>query len=395
MGAHKFKAPWAYPKSPLSRPGPPMGTVVNPFKNGFPGVTPERKKLREELYTAIPGLVDHVAKPKPKPKPRLSTPTASRPLPPPLSRAVDVHPVFDDDVFSDLPLPSNLLSSDPPEPHSESPPGALAPRCSKKRCRKLLPPAYRYKMCAKCREYGRNSSKRAAERKRAELEHLYNARSSSPGGDVAMMDVDREDESLPVEERLKKWISKLRVAGRLPLASSDNGKEDYEEGEDGSGKRKVSGSSSASTDNSKKRRVDENGEQEYQSQADLSRALSDYMRRIQSVTSVGDFLGSYMVAVDEHKEVTEAGAIRVAKEIVQSGNIFASLCDPPAKKRWRSNGQPSVQVDLWCECSDGNFKENNLCDGAIAVFVRPKTVEHPQFGLVHGHKVTVKVVHDP
>lgn len=101
--------------------------------------------------------------------------------------------------------------------------------CSKKGCRAQLPPSNRFKTCDVCREKGRENNREFQERKRTLA--LLKSQASDP------MDVEDVENDLPMEERLKNWMKKLRAAGKLPLVVRVNEKEDYVE--EASEKRKV------------------------------------------------------------------------------------------------------------------------------------------------------------
>lgn len=201
-------------------------------------------------------------------------------------------------------MPSSDSTSAPPEL-------AEARICTKKTCHRKLAPDSRYKTCDRCRASGRRQQKRAKDKKRQE--RLVASMLELSSDDTIPT---QDEENLPIEERLKGWMGKLRDAGKLPLALRENGQDDYVDEIDG--KRKALGDSGPEA---KKRKVEiVTGHEEYQSQANLCRALDRYMRRLQSITSIGDFAASFTV-VAQQEEMTQEKVSKAAKGIIREAKL--------------------------------------------------------------------------
>ncbi|THH32649.1 hypothetical protein EUX98_g1538 [Antrodiella citrinella] len=290
-----------------------------------------------------------------------------------------------------IPFPLEFSSSPPP---STSSPGPLRPikfeqadddlrTCSKTSCRVKLPNHYRYKTCEKCREYGRAQTKKSKLLKQQQQYAL-------PSFDDVIMEA--EEENQPIEARFKSWMVKLREAGKIPFGSRANGAEDYVDGIDG--KRKAGGDLGFS----KKLKLDLSlgGDEEFQTQDDLCRALAGYIRRLTTVTSVGDFVGSYTVVVAESDEITEKVVRRAAKNTISQCKLPVCIDVPPEYKLRMRNGNMSCRTDYRCACSDDSQSEGNMCGGAITVDMRytSSDLSDGMLRRIHGHKVIVKVIHD-
>jgi len=219
-------------------------------------------------------------------------------------------------------------------------------------------------------------------------------RTRVPSSDDTMASVP-ENVNLPIEMRLKTWMGKLREAGKLPLEPLENGVEHYAEDE-ADRKRKASGEYGAG--GAKKMKIDRalDEEEKFQSQADLCSALGRYVRRLITVTSVGDFVGSYTIVAAEEEEITEKMVREVAKNIIGDSNLPVTMVDPPTQRSRMRGGRMASRWEYRCACSDRpSSGESNMCGGAIGVEIRHTSLQLSKLEHVHGHRLIVKVVHDP
>ena len=278
-------------KGPLSARA--QQTVINQEKDSRPTPKAELKP--------IPNIISRTpVKEKARPMPVTSSPVlSSSPL---HLNKFDLLPK----TFSASNYPIRVIGPWGEEPLFER-------TCSKKGCRARLPPSNRFKTCDVCREKGREKNREFQERKRTLA--LLQSQASDP------MDGEDAENDLPVEERLKNWLKKLRAAGKLPLAARPNEKDDYVE--EASGKRKVAEGAAGGPSEAKRPKLDASVAEEtsFQSVNDLCHALRKYVRRLQTVAPVPDFRACYTIVAGEDAEITEKKALRAAQTVIDGAKV--------------------------------------------------------------------------
>ncbi|KAH8105396.1 hypothetical protein BXZ70DRAFT_523294 [Cristinia sonorae] len=298
-------------------------------------------------------------------------------LPPPPSSSPSSRPLK-------VHFPVPISDSEGVAPSSE-PAAALehTRTCSRKGCKFALPDDYSYKLCESCRIKGREQQRNAKKARLARMslsDDVVHAESPS----------DDEQEDLSVEQRLKRWMGRLRLAGKLPLSPREN----HPDADFVGMKRKAVDEAESSA--KKKVKMSGVGEEEYQNEEHLCRELDKHLRKVATVTSMPNFVASFTVVADEEEEVNESRVRRVAQRIIREGNVPVSTDSPPKHKLRMSLGQPSGRLEYRCACSDDGLPkgEDNVCGGAIVIALYSTSLELVKSQKLHGEKVLVKVLHD-